>query len=93
MQLARAVKMKFPQLKLQRIRELPNSFDVFIQLENKSSTDSLMSGINLQQVFPKAKENELNILPRTKSKPSFVIVNVHHSIQEDEKREELLSKN
>ena len=52
-----------------------------------------MSSINLQQVFPKAIVNARNILPETKSKTSFVIVNVHHSIQEDEMKEELLRNN
>ena len=45
---ARAMKTKFPQLKIQRIRELPNSSDFFIQPENKASRDSLMSNTNLQ---------------------------------------------
>ena len=34
-----------------------------------------------------------NTLPKAKSKPSFVIVNVHQSIQENEVREELLNNN
>ena len=50
-----------------------------------------MSSINLQQVFPNAIVNAINTLLKAKSKPSFVIVNVHHSIQEDEIKEELLS--
>ena len=37
--------------------------------------------------------NTRNTLPKTKSKPSFVIVNVHHSIQENEIEEELLNNN
>ena len=37
--------------------------------------------------------NTRNTLRKTKSKPSFVIVNVHHSIQENELKEELLSNN
>ena len=48
-----------------------------------------MSSTNLQQVFPIV--NARNTLPKAKSKPSFVIVNVHYSIQEDEIKEELLS--
>ena len=92
-QFARAMKTKFPQLKIQRIRELPNSFDLFIQPENKASRDSLMSNTNLQQVFPNANVNTRNSLPKAKPKPSFVIVNVHHSIQENEIKEELLSNN
>ena len=93
MQFARAMKTKFPQLKIQRIRVLPNSSDFFIQPENKASRDSLMSNTNLQQVFPNANVNTRNTLPKAKSKPSFVIVNVHHSIQENEIKEELLSNN
>ena len=34
-QFARAMKTKFPRLKIQRIRELPNSLDFFIQPEKK----------------------------------------------------------
>ena len=87
------MKSKFPELKIQRIRELPNSSDFFIQPENKASRDSLMSNTNLQQVFPNAKVNTRNTLPKAKSKPSCVIVNVHHSIQENEIKEELLINN
>ena len=92
-QFARAMKTKFPQLKKQRIRELPNSSDFFIQPENNASRDSLMSNTNLQQVFANANVNTRNTLPKTKSKPSFVVVIVHHSIQENKIKEELLSSN
>ena len=87
------MKTKFPQLKIQRIRELPNSSDFFIQPENKASRDSLIANTNLQQVFSNANVNKRNKLPKAKSKPSFVIVNVHHSIQENEIKEELSSNN
>ena len=93
MQFARANKTKFPQLKIQRIRELPISSDFFIQPENNTSRDNLMSNTNLQQVFPNANVNTRNTLPKAKSKPSFVIVNVHRSIQQNEIKEELLSNN
>ena len=86
------MKTKF-QLKIQRIRKLPHSFDFYIQPENKASRDSLMSSTNLQQVFPNANVNTRNTLPKTESKPSFDIVNVHHSIQENEIKEELSSNN
>ena len=69
-----AMKTKFPQLKMQRIRELPNSSDFFIQPENKDSRDSLMSNTNLQQVFPNANVNTRNTLPKTKSKPNLLCV-------------------
>ena len=92
-QFARAMKTKFPQLKIQLIRELPNSSDFFIQPENKASRASLMSNTILQQVFPNADVNTRNTLPKAKSKPSFARVNVHHSIQENEIKEELLSNN
>ena len=52
-----------------------------------------MSSTNLQQVFPKAIVNTRNTRPKAKSKPSFVIVNVHHSNQENEIKAELLSNN
>ena len=91
-QFATAMKTIFPQLKIQRIRELPISSQFFIQPENKASRDILMSNPNLQQVFPNAIVNTRNTLPKATSKPSFVIVNVH-SIQENEIKEELLSNN
>ena len=43
--------------------------------------------------FPNAKVNARNTLPKPKTKPSFVIVNVRHSITEDEVKEELLNNN
>ena len=52
-----------------------------------------MSNTNLQQIFPNANVNTRNTLPKAKSKSSFVIVNVHLSIQENEIKEELLSNN
>ena len=87
------MKTKLLKLKIQRIRELPNSSDIFIQPQNKASRDSLMSNTNLQQLFPNANVNTRNTLSKAKSKPSFVIVNVHPSIQENEIKEELLSNN
>ena len=75
-QFARAMKTKFPQLKIQRISDLPNSFDFFIQPENKASRESLMSSINLQQLIPNAIVIARNTLPKAKFKPNFVIVNV-----------------
>ena len=52
-----------------------------------------MSNTNLQQVFLKANVNTRTTLPKAKSKPSFFVVNVHHSIHENEIKEELLSNN
>ena len=92
-QFARPLKTKFSQLKIQRIRELPNSSDFSIQPENKAPRDGLMSNPNLQQVFTNANVKTRNTLPKANSKPSFVIVNVHHSIQENEIKEEFLSEN
>ena len=43
-----------------------------------------MLSLNLNKAFPNANVNARNTLPRPKTKPSFVIVNVHHSITEDE---------
>ena len=50
-QFAQVMMTKFPQVKIQRIRELSTSFNFFIQPENKASGDSLMSSINRQQLF------------------------------------------
>ena len=47
----------------------------------------------MQQVFPNSNVNTKNTLPKARSKLSFVIVNVHHSIPENEIKEELLSIN
>ena len=45
-----------------------------------------MSNPNLQQVQVFTNANARNTLPKAKSKRSFVLVNVHHSIQEMKKR-------
>ena len=44
-------------------------------------------------IFPNATVKSRNILPKAKPKPSFVIVNVHHSIHENEVKEALLNNN
>ena len=48
-----------------------------------------MLSLNLQQAFPNAQVNARNTASKPKTKPSFVIVNVQHSITEDEVKEEL----
>ena len=65
-QFSQAMKTKFPELKTQRIRDLPN---FFIQPENKASRDSLMSNTNLQQVFPNA-----NVKTSQKSSPNQALL-------------------
>ena len=90
---ARCMRSSFPQLKINCIRELRNNFDFFIQPEDQSSRECLMNASNLQHVFPNTSVNARNTLPKAKSKPSFVITNVHHSIQENEVKEELLNNN
>ena len=52
-----------------------------------------MNASNLQLVFPNTSVNARNTLPKAKTKPSFVIANVHHSIQEKEVKEEFLNIN
>ena len=52
-----------------------------------------MLTVNLTQAFPNAAVNARNTLPKPKTKPSFVIVNVHHSISVDEIKVELLNNN
>ena len=52
-----------------------------------------MNASNLQLVFPNTSINARNTLPKAKSKPSFVNVNVHQSIQENQVKEELLNNN
>ena len=42
-------------------------------------------------MFPNANVNARNTLPKTKPKSSFVSVNVHHSMQEDEIKAEVTS--
>ena len=87
------MKNSFPQLKVICIREIPNNVDFFIQPEDQSSRECLMNASNLQHVFPNTSVTTRNTLPKAKSKPSFVIANVHHSIQENEVMEELLNSN
>ena len=92
-QFAKAIRSKFPAVKIKQIRELRNNTDFFIQPEDLTSRECLMLSLNLNQAFPNAKMNARNTLPKPKTKPSFVIVNVHHSITEDEVKEELLNNN
>ena len=90
---ARLMRNNFPQLKINCIRELPNNNDFFIRPEDQTTRECLMNASNLQLVFPNTSINARNTLPKTKSKPSFVIENVHQSIQENEVKEELLNNN
>ena len=83
----------FPQLKINCIRELPNNNDFFIQPEDQTTRECLMIASNLQLVFPNTSINARNTLPKAKSKPNFVIVNVHQSIQKNEVKVELLNNN
>ena len=83
----------FPQIKINCIRELPNNNDFFILHGDQSSREWLMNASNLQLVFPNTSVKARNTLPKAESKPSFVIVNVHHSIQENEVKKELLNNN
>ena len=72
---------------------MKNNTDFFIQPEDLASRECLMLTVNLTQAFPNATVNVRNTLPKPKNKPSFVIVNVHHSISEDEIKAELLNNN
>ena len=72
---------------------MKNNTDFFIQPEDLASRECLMLTINLTQAFPNATLNIRNTLPKPKTKRSFVIVNVHHSISEDEIKAELLNNN
>ena len=87
------MKNSFPRLKINCIREHPNNNDFFIQPEDESSRECLMNASNLQLVLPNTSFNARNTLPKAISKPSFVIVNVHHIIQENDVKEELLNNN
>ena len=92
-QFAKAPGSKFPAVKIKQIRELKNKTDFFIQQEDLTSRECLMLSLNLNQAFPNAKVNARNTLPKPKTKPGFVIVNVHNSITEDDLKEELLNNN
>ena len=72
---------------------MKNNTDFFIQPEDLASRECLKMTVNLTQAFPNATVNARNTLPQPKTKPSFVIVNVHHSISEDEIKAELLNNN
>ena len=92
-QFARAIRSNFPVVKIKHIRELKNNTDFFIQPEDLASRECPMLTVNLTQAFPNATVNARNTLPKPKTKPSFVIVNVHHSISVDEIKIELLNNN
>ena len=92
-QFAKAIRSNFPAVKIKQIRELRNNTDDFIQPQDLASRESLMLSLNLNQAFPNAKVNARNTFPKPKRKPSFVIVNVHHSIIEYVVKEELLNNN
>ena len=92
-QFARAIRSNFSVVKRKHIRELENDTDFFIQPEDLASRECLMLSLNLTQAFPSATVNARNTLPKPKTKPSFVIVNVHHSISVDEIKVELLNNN
>ena len=92
-QFARAIKSNFPAVKIKQIRQLKKNTEFFNQSEDLASRESQILSLNLSQAFPNAKVNARHTLPKPKIKPSFVIVNVHHSITEDEGKEELLNNN
>ena len=92
-QFARAIRSNFTVVKIKHIRELKNKTDFFIQTEDLASRECLMLTVNLTQAFPSATVNVRNTLPKPKTKPSFVLVNVHHSISEDEIKAELPNNN
>ena len=80
-------------VKVEHISELKNDTDFFIQSEDLASRECLMLSLNLTQAFPNATVNARNTLSKPNTKPSFVIVNVHHSISVDEIKVELLNNN
>ena len=82
-----------PADKIKRMGELKNNTDFFIQPEDLTSRECLMLSLNLNQAFPNAKRSAKNTHPKPETKPSFISVNVHHSITEDEVKEELLNSN
>ena len=90
-QFASLIMSNFSAVKIKQIRELKNNTDFFIQPEDLGSRECLR--LNLNQAFLNAKVNVRNTFPKPKPKPSFVILNVHHSITEDEVKEELLNNN
>ena len=92
-QFARAIRSKFPAVKIEQMKELKNNTDFFIQTEDLTSRECLMLSLNLNQAFPNAKVNAKNTHPKPKTKSSFVIVIVHWSITEDEVKEEILNNN
>ena len=82
-----------PLSPLNCIRELLNNNDFLIRPEDQSSRECPMNDSNLQLVFPNTFTKARNTLPKANSKPSFVIVNAHHSIQENKVKEKLLNNN
>ena len=92
-QFARAIRSNFPVVKIKHIREIWNDTDFFIQPEDVASRECLMLSLNLTQAFPNATVKATNTLPKPNTKPSFVNVNVHPNICEDEIKAELLNNN
>ena len=92
-QFARAIRLNFPVVKIKHIGELKNNTDFFIQPEDLASRECLMLTVNLTQAFPNATVNARNTLPKLRTKPSFVIVNVHRSISVEEIKVEFLINN
>ena len=92
-QFARAIRSNFPAVKIKQMRELKYNIDFFIQPEDLTLRECWMLSLNLNQAFPNAKVNARKTLPKPKTEPSFVIVNVHYSITENEVKQEILNKN
>ena len=89
---ARAIRSNLPEVKIKHIRKLKNNRDI-VQPEVLASRECLMRTVNPTQAFPNVAVSARNTLPKPKTKPSFVIVNVRHSISVDEIKVELLNNN
>lgn len=89
----RAIKSFFPSLKIKFTKELRNPNEILIQPEDENTRLKLMKLETLKTAFPDAAVQVRKPLNKQKPKPSFVIVNVQHSIKEEDIKNELQLNN
>ena len=75
------------------IKRTEKNIDFLIPPEDLAPRECLLLSLNLNQAFPNAKVNARYTIHKTRTKPSFIIVNVYHGITEVEVKAELQSNN
>ena len=92
-QFVRVLISNSPAVKKKQIRELKSNTDISIHPEDLASRESLMLSLKLNEVFPIVTVKARNILHERKTKTTFFIANVYHSITEGDLQEEVLNNN